>query len=61
MSKQTEVCDVCGNSENITVGRWLFYCKKHKINDINKTLENEINDDYNNLEQLDYEVIEHLL
>lgn len=36
-------CDVCGiESKLVKAGRWIFYCPKHKQNDIDKTYENEI-------------------
>lgn len=38
-------CDECGATENITAGRWIFYCPKHKHVDIEKTMENEIEPD----------------
>ena len=41
-------CDICGSNKNIKAGRWIFYCPKHKQNDINETLENEILPDIEN-------------
>jgi len=38
-------CDICGSSKNVVAGRWIFYCPKHKQNDLDKTFENEINPD----------------
>ena len=35
-------CDICGSEQDVTPGRWLFYCPAHKQADITKTLENEI-------------------
>lgn len=42
-------CDVCGHKgNNVTAGRWIFYCPAHKQVDIDKTMENEINYDLEN-------------
>jgi len=38
-------CDICGATENITAGRWIFYCPKHKDKDWEQTFENEIEGD----------------
>jgi len=39
-------CDICGvENESVKPGRWIFYCSKHKQNDLNHTMENEINPD----------------
>ena len=38
-------CDICRATENIKAGRWIFYCPKHKQNDIDLTIENEITPD----------------
>ncbi len=35
-------CDICDTKDNVIAGRWIFYCKKHKQNDIDKAYENEI-------------------
>jgi len=35
-------CDICGSNKNVKAGRWIFYCPKHKQNDLDQTLENEI-------------------
>ncbi len=35
-------CDICGSTKNITPGRWIFYCPKHKQNDWEKTYDNEV-------------------
>jgi len=42
MENQTWNCDVCGSTDNILAGRWLFYCPEHKANDHQKTVENEL-------------------
>ena len=41
-------CDVCGSTKSVVAGRWIFYCPKHKQQDIDKTFENEINPDIKN-------------
>ena len=38
-------CDICGSTNNIKPGRWIFYCPEHEQNDIDKTLDNEITPD----------------
>lgn len=35
-------CDVCGSTENVVAGRWIFYCPEHKNVDDEKTYDNEI-------------------
>ncbi len=55
-------CDVCGKeSENVTPGRWVFYCKdneKCKQVDINKTYDNELEPSLNDGEMPDSEVLD---
>ena len=41
-------CDICGSIKNITAGRWIFYCPKHKSKDWEMTYENEIERDLKN-------------
>lgn len=43
-------CDICGfeSETEVFAGRWIFYCKKHKQNDLDKTFENEISPDIEN-------------
>lgn len=54
-------CDVCQSTVDIVAGRWIFYCPEHKSVDHQKTLDNEVADDYSNLDELDYEVAELLI
>lgn len=35
-------CDVCGSTENVKAGRWVFYCPAHKQKDWQMTFENEL-------------------
>lgn len=45
-------CDICGKTENITAGRWIFYCPEHKHIDWEKTYDNEIEgrEDFSNVD-----------
>jgi len=56
-------CDVCGSTKNVIAGRWIFYCPKHKQNDIDKTFENEISPDIKsgNFDNIDGELAEIML
>jgi len=57
-------CDICNKTEHETtiyVGRWIFYCSEHKSIDYQKTLDNEVNNNYDNLNELDNEVLELLI
>lgn len=54
-------CDICESTVNVVAGRWVFYCPEHKEVDKQKTLDNEVKNDYSNLDELDYEVIELLI
>lgn len=44
----SHACDICDSEKNVIAGRWIFYCPKHKQNDIDKTFENEIAPDIEN-------------
>ncbi len=35
-------CDICGETKNVIAGRWIFYCPKHKQNEIDHIYENEL-------------------
>lgn len=43
-------CDICGfeSDTEVYAGRWIFYCKDHKQNDLDKTMQNEILPDLEN-------------
>ena len=41
-------CDICNiESNEVVAGRWIFYCLKHKENDKQLTMDNEITPDLN--------------
>lgn len=53
--------DICGSTDNVLAGNWIFYCKEHKDVDRQKTLDNELHNNYDNLDELDYESLEILI
>ena len=49
MENNFNKCDICGvKNKNVVAGRWIFYCPKHKQNDLDHTFENEIKPDLEN-------------
>ena len=42
-------CDICDyEGDDVVAGRWIFYCPKHRQNDLDKTYENELKGDIEN-------------
>ena len=38
----SDTCDFCGAHGDITAGRWIFYCPKHRGEDWKHTYNNEV-------------------
>ena len=31
---EADKCEVCQTTENVVLGKWMFHCPEHKINDL---------------------------